>query len=395
MDSLERRTLATLPNEVLLLVFLQCATTSDACALALTCRHFYGIFSPRRTRTNILRSAADVPKSPRYIPRNGAAELLHIPPYTWVFPSSQVSTRGLLMESDYGPLSEDKLGLEVWDLGEVQKRQNDSQSFDSAVLAFLLQFQEQKRWLLMFEYEAPTVSLLQGAANLQREILESCRSSFTPTDLSSERMVLALAFHCLAVSRNIALVTTCIDASLEERKLFKNGSPITILQAGYEDHTLLPTVRLHKKTMQHWAELRQAANTTLPGYALDAAPSVMLEYIMQSSFRLLNTRDPRHWPTVLLTLLVLYLARFNYYYPLQPCLQGISHAAGEFLTLITDLARYYYICTEGAWILSEQWSKTEYLALVGEDEMASRYAVMLNELWRSTGASPSLSNGSG
>ncbi|KAL2837128.1 hypothetical protein BJY01DRAFT_221316 [Aspergillus pseudoustus] len=373
------RTLLGLPNEVLLLIFYECTSIGDAFALAQTCSHLYAIFSPPNTRINILRSAVKIPKIPKYVLEDGAPELIRVPPSSWAFQSTRNSKHGLLMESDWNNLSDEQLGWSVWDLSDIRSRQADGKSLIDAVLEFLQQFHElARRWIR--EYEPTTEAIIAGAADLQTEILTFSAPSFVPVDMSSEKMLLALTLHFLVLTRSIFMVEAGIGGRLSEKKLFKRGSPAIVVHAGYEYSSLTPTVRVHKKTMRDWADIRREFDPRLPGYSLDANPGVMLEYIVQQSFRLLDTRDPRHWPTVLFALLILYLAQLNLR-PYQPCFQGITAAADVFLPLMTDLARYYYICTKGAPIMSDDWDREEYKELVGEDDRAFHYATELNKLW--------------
>ncbi|GFF40231.1 hypothetical protein IFM51744_04392 [Aspergillus udagawae] len=378
MASLAELTLLDLPSEILLLIFHETATIQDACALARTCSELHGLFSPINNKINILRSAANVPKRPKCDSREGLP-VLRIPPLSWAFRSSRNPKCGLLLEMDYGPISEEVWASTMWDLGIIQRRQSESCMFNEALHDFLSQFQELRR--LSGYYEPATENILASAARLQLEILHRSEPSFVPVDLSSETTVIALALHLLFVVRDFSFMNDSTFRRTEE-EIFAEGSLVTLI-GGYEISTLVPSVRIHKKNEQEWTDICLAETSQKPSNSLDASPSVMMEYIIQSSFRLLDAHDPRHWPTVLFVLLILYLCLLDML-PDTPWMSALEDASEPVLPFLKDLVRYYYISTDGGVLMSDSWAEEDFAARVGHHEETIKYARMLNELWLET-----------
>ncbi|KAL4918423.1 hypothetical protein BDW62DRAFT_200803 [Aspergillus aurantiobrunneus] len=111
----------------------------------------------------------------------------------------------------------------------------------------------------------------------------------------------------------------------------------------------------------------------------------MLDYLIQSLFRLLDARDARHWPTVLYVLLMIELMRGSLQ-TWNPWMKRIRDASESFETACRDLARYYYLVTSGEGILSDRWDETDYTDLVDGCLRAVEHARTLNRLWRETDA---------
>ncbi|GIC86086.1 uncharacterized protein Aud_002448 [Aspergillus udagawae] len=252
--------------------------------------------------------------------------------------------------------------------------------FNEALHDFLSQFQELRR--LSGCYEPATVNILASAARLQLEILHRSEPSFVPVDLSSEMTVIALALHLLLVVRDFNFMDDSTFRCTEE-EIFAEGSLVTII-GGYEIGTLVPSVRIHKKNEQEWTDICLAETSQKPSNSLDASPSVMMEYIIQSSFRLLDAHDPRHWPTVLFVLLILYLCLLDML-PDTPWMSALEDASEPVLPFLKDLVRYYYISTDGGVLMSDSWAEEDFAARVGHHEETIKYARMLNELWLETG----------
>ncbi|GIJ86679.1 hypothetical protein Asppvi_005571 [Aspergillus pseudoviridinutans] len=307
--------------------------------------------------------------------------VIRIPPLSWAFRSSQNPKCGLLMELNYGPLSEELTASMMWNLGMILRRQSESRMFNGALHDFLVQFQElERRWRGYFEHA--TENILASAARLQLEILRRSEPSFVPVDLSSETTVIALALHLLLVVQDIRIVDGWAVPCTEEG-VFADSSLATF-DGGYEYNPLSPFMRLHKKNEQEWTEICLTETSQKPSYSLDASPNVMMEYIIQSSFRLLDAQDPRHWPTVLFIILILYLCLPDMS-PDSPWMSAIEDASKPLLPLLTDLARYYYISTDGGRLMSDSWAEEDFAARVGHHEESIKYTRMLNELWLEAG----------
>ncbi|KAL2820620.1 hypothetical protein BJX63DRAFT_279400 [Aspergillus granulosus] len=390
-----------LPNEILMLIFHESACITDAWSLAQTCAQLYRLFALRRNKVNILRSAANVPKWPIYDLENEPpgtvyrrlflqagqitpkVDIMRIPPHNWAFPSAEYPDVFILVEFDYGPAAEFELhhATTVCDLVLLRTHRTQMRPFIGGLHDFLSQFLDLgQRWKMQFE--PATEQMFAGAAKLQSEILDDLsQSAALPSDLSSEVMVLALALHLYLILRPFEIIDDTM-LELSEDELFDEGSPVLVLDADYE-HSI-PSAEVHQKPMRRcWRALRRGAGAPRPGYDIYATPDLMTEHIAQVCFRLLDTRDPRHWPIVLFVLVLLYHAMLS----LQvrcPWMGGID-ALGEALqVLVEDLAHYYYISTEGGILISDRWNEAEYTALVYGDERAIRYARMLNKLWLET-----------
>jgi hypothetical protein len=254
--------------------------------------------------------------------------------------------------------------------------------FTGALHDFLFQFRELKRrWRGHFGHA--TDNMLASAARLQLEILRRSEPLFVPTDLSSETTVIALTLHLLLVVQDISFVDDYIFPCTEE-EVFADASLATFDEGGYENNRLIPSMRVHKKNEQEWTEICLAETSQKQSYSLDASPNVMMEYIIQLSFRLLDAHDPRHWPTVLFTVLILYLC-FPDMSPHTRWMSAIRDASGPLLPLLKDLGRYYFISTNGGVLMSDSWTKEDFAARVGHHDESIKYARMLNELWLKTG----------
>lgn len=285
------------------------------------------------------------------------------------------------MEVNYGPLSGELTASTMWNLGIIRRRQSESRMFNGALHDFLCQFQElERRWKGYFEHA--TENILASAARLQREILHRSEPSFVPIDLSSETTVIALALHLLLVVQDFSIVDGWSTYCTEE-EFFADG-PLVTLYGGDESNTLTPCFRVHKKNEQEWTEICLAETSQKPSYSLGSSPNAMIQYIIQLSFRLLDAHDPRHEPTVLFIILILYLCLQDMSAH-TPWISAINDASEPLLPLLKDLARYYYISTDGGRLMSDSWVEKDFAARVGHHDESIKYARMLNGLWLETG----------
>ncbi|KAJ0416468.1 hypothetical protein BJY00DRAFT_291589 [Aspergillus carlsbadensis] len=371
--------LLRLPNEILLLIFCESACLTDARSLAQTCAQLYGLFAVRRNRVDILRSAANVPKRPVCVMEN----IMRIPPHTWAFPSMVYEDIFILVEFKYGSPAdlEPYMANNMCDLGLIQSCRTPTPTFDNGLQEFLIQFLELSH-RCRGQFEPATERTLAGAAQLQREILDDLsRSSAVPSDLSSHAMVIALALHFFIVLRPFEVIDTTM-VPLTEDEVFDEGSPALVLEA--DPTQVIPSGDAHQTLKRgNWRALRRGAGAPRPGYDIRATPDLMTAHIVEVCFQLLDTRDPRHWPSVLFAILLLYHALFDLNVNC-PWLLGLALCYTNLKPQVDELARYYFISTEGGMLLSDRWNEAEYTALVNGDERAIRYARMLNELWLET-----------
>ncbi|KAF4161762.1 hypothetical protein CNMCM6936_003098 [Aspergillus lentulus] len=292
----------------------------------------------------------------------------------------------MLIYFDYGEVSDEMGASSMWDLSAIQRR-NKTMRFPELLQEFLSQFQDiNSRWGQW--YERSTESLLSSAAQLQADLL---RESPNLTDLSGENTVIALALHCLLLVRDFDYVDTEI-LDLTEEELFAYGSPVVIQEPSYDANRLLPIVEVYRAIWREqalresptplpWASPNtEAVNVSKPGYHIESGLDATLTHISECLFRLLDSRDPRHWPTVLYGLVILILI-CGCLSPTGRWLKSVRYAGSSLTPLSRDLARYYYICTDGGRIISDGWDEGDYAAQVGQYRVALDYARILHELW--------------
>ncbi|KAL3481717.1 hypothetical protein BJX99DRAFT_130134 [Aspergillus californicus] len=374
LSTTESRRLLQLPNEILLHIFHQTATILDAWYLARSCSLLYRLFNNGRNKIDIFRSAANVPRNPQYHLDQAFSALSRVLPLSWRINREKASTY-LLIDVDYGHVSEENAAMAMWDLGTVQSRQPSGHTFVDALRTFLKQFDEiRERWTGMFE--SATEDLLAGAANLQQKILDGSNPSFTPVDLSTSKTVIALAFHCYLLVCLIPNLDITRDESEEE--LFQNGSPVTIIEGGVLYGEFLPTTKIHRKRKE--SLLRPHCGIDRPGYHVSSNIDAMVDHITKLAFELLDTQDPQHWPTVLYVLIILNLIPSSIA-PVAYWLDELDDASDSIYPILTDLARYYYVCTGGGTIMSSKWHRSDYELLVGDNIVSVEHAQRLNTTW--------------
>ncbi|GIJ90965.1 hypothetical protein Asppvi_009930 [Aspergillus pseudoviridinutans] len=274
----------------------------------------------------------------------------------------------------------------MWDLSAIRRR-NKTMRFPELLHEFLSQFQDiNPRWGKW--YERGTERLLSSAARLQADLL---RESPNFTDLSGENTVIALALHCLLLVRDFEYMATEI-LDLTEEGLFADGSPVVVPEPSYDADRLLPIVEVHRAILPEralresptplpWAPPNtEGVNVSKPGYHIESGLDATLTHISDCLFRLLDSRDPRHWPTVLYGLVILILIRWCLL-PMGRWLKSLRYAGSSLTPLSRDLARYYYICTDGGSIISDRWDEGDYAAQVGQYRVALDHARILHELW--------------
>ncbi|KAL2825342.1 hypothetical protein BDW59DRAFT_161818 [Aspergillus cavernicola] len=363
-----------MPNEILLLILHNLATIQDVSHLSQTCWRLYSVFTSSKNRINILRSAAGVPRKPEYHLDEAFSEVVRIPPLNWALPDGRPEAH-LIIDVNYGLVSEEMIASGMWHLSAILGRPGQ-RTFQQALHQFLAQFQElDQRWHRQFEHI--TEDILSAAAGLQMDLLR--RSTSTTVDLSTENTIIALTFNCLLILNGIHLITIYTDEG-EVEWMLDNASPAVLLDSGYESDSILPTITIHKQSERERRELHGPKKNPKPGFHLDSDLETMLAYIAQLSFQLLNTQDPRHWPTVLYVLLIFVFIHMNLSSS-QSWMEEICQASESLEPLFRDLARYYYVCTNGGQILSNRWDEEDYARRVGYDQVAVGHALLLNSLW--------------
>jgi hypothetical protein len=140
----------------------------------------------------------------------------------------------------------------------------------------------------------------------------------------------------------------------------------------------MPRLEVDKRPTSHF-DPPENQDTIDPSLGSDFA--LMIEFIGQTCLRMLNSQDPRHWPTVLYVLLIMVIVEGN----LDPVFMWQSelepaHKAMELL--IRDLSRHYYLCTSGCPILTPFWDTESYRAAVGGAEAPVQACQYLHALWK-------------
>lgn len=295
-------------------------------------------------------------------------EVTRVPP-GWLLESAEPDLH-IKISVDYGPVSEGLDKTAMWDLTTIH-RCGLFPRFQDALDEFLSQFEDiNQRWESY--YGSRSEDILSAAARLQIDILHD---SDTTMDFSSETTVLALALHCRVIVRIFTIIDT-ESSEFTEDELFGFGPSVIFSELRYKDDMFLPSVAASRHE-----DIKLPGGNQPPGYQHDGSLGAMLDHIIYLSFRLLDTRDPRHWPTVQYVLLILYmiLRRLR---PWAPWMEAIKDAADELLSpILQDLARYYYICTDGGQILTTRWNEEDYITRVGGYQWAVEHARFLNCLW--------------
>ncbi|BCS17558.1 uncharacterized protein APUU_10386A [Aspergillus puulaauensis] len=370
--------LLQMPNEILLLIFHQMPTIQDAVDLAHSCSHLYQLFSAPRNKIDILCSAANVPQKPNHSLDEAFSVLIRQPPSNWLLQSAH-SSKYMLIELDDEEIL-DASPSTLLDFTAIQRLPKHSASSPTETLdAFLTQF-----YYLDFSlsgyYENMTSELISGAARLQLQLLHASHSA-PPADLSGDTTVLALALHCLAMLYIMDMIDL-YNVDIPEPELFRDGSPVVLMEQGDDERRFLPTVRVHRPEHRDPSELDCERNSGGSSLDLDREFHRMLEHVVHVSFfRLLDTADPRHWPTVLYVLVVLNMGVRDSLHPFLRWRRKLGDAQKGFDFVFRDLVRYYYLCTDGGQILSDRWEKSEYAARVQHDQVAVEHAEMLNRSW--------------
>lgn len=268
------------------------------------------------------------------------------------------------------------------DLTAIQElSQHPISTFQATLEIFLAQFYEPSYgWQNRFGHI--TTKTFSAAAQLQMNLLHA--SSASLIDLSSETTVIALSLHCFLIVYNLNLIAL-YAVNCTEDKLFEHGSSVVLIESGDNNGWIFPTVQLHR--LEKWRTLQSPDsdfNVRKPGFHLDSGLDTMLDYITHLSFQLLNTQDPRHWPTVLHVLLIFEHIQRSLR-PNQEWMQKVNDAHDSLDFVLRDLERYYYVCTDGGQILSNHWNEDDYGRRVGQDQIAIQNARILNRLWLDAG----------
>lgn len=269
------------------------------------------------------------------------------------------------------------------DFTAIQRLPQHTASSPTEILdAFLTQFYSLD-FSLSGYYEHMTSELISGAARLQFQLLHASHRA-PSADLSGDTTVLALALHCLAMLYIMDIIDQ-YNVDIPEPELFRDGSPVVLMEHADDERRFLPTVRVHKPEHRDLSELDCERNSGASGLDLDREFHRMLEHVVRVSFYLLETRDPRHWPTVLYVLVALNMGARDSLHPFLRWRRKLGDAQKGFDLVFRDLVRYYYLCTDGGQILSDRWEKSEYAARVQRDQVAVEHAEMLNRLWLGLG----------
>jgi hypothetical protein len=392
-----------MPNEILLLIFHQMPAIRDAVNLAHSCSHLYNLFSAPKNKIDILCSAADAPQNLNHsldkafsgkhgpllvvkVAKKGVSVLIRQPPSNWLLQSAH-SSKYLLIEVEDEEILDASVST-LRDFTTIQRLPNNTESsFLEIFDAFLAQFHDLDTMLNGY-YEHITTELISGAARLQSQLLcELDADTGTDMDLSGDTTVIALALHCFAMTHFMEGVDG-YNPDIPETELFRDGSPVVVMEQADDEKRFLPTIRVHKPEYHPVPGLDSELSnqsTGESGLCLDREFHRMLEHVMHVSFRLLNTQDPRHWPTVLYVLMIFSVGVRDALHPFLRWRQKLGDAKRESDLVFRDLARYYYICTGGGQILSDRWCKKEYAARVQQDRVAVEHAEMLNRVWLDLG----------
>ncbi|KAL4989376.1 hypothetical protein BDW68DRAFT_175907 [Aspergillus falconensis] len=396
------KSLLFLPNELIIFIFYQLDDREDASNLAASCQHLYKLFNHGSNKDKILQSVAwkaeinhlrrisGAPKSVLdYKLEEEFLVIERIPLVGWSVDSSPSNTP-LVIEVDYNPMSQEMDEFGIRDLTEIRHR-NPGFGLQDALPIFLKQFTESKRW--PYAYHPPYRDALSAAAELQIEILEASDLVANPiTDLSGERTVIALALHWTVIFNDFYLVNNRApyhrSNGMDEKDVFERGWPATIIEPAFlaEENDVQPLVRVHKDNLSELVgPSTSRQHRPAAGLHDDAEFGVSLRYIAQISFRLLDTQDPKHWPTVLYILLLMAFFPGDHMFDGHSWLWNMIPAFEKLQQVVRDLAEYYYVCTWDGCLFWHTWNEKAYAGEVGTDqlaELAIEHSRKLYELWR-------------
>ncbi|KAL4902327.1 hypothetical protein BDW74DRAFT_180829 [Aspergillus multicolor] len=228
-----------------------------------------------------------------------------------------------------------------------------SLAFPAVLEQFLLQFDEMDhRWVRC--WERPTAMLLASAAKLQRDILQALDQS-TVTDLSDQTTVVALTLQCLILASEFFEITCSVP--LQPTIKLPMDGPLTIIyEAALEYDTVMPALRVRKQEKR-------------PEPFPICSPRIKekLDY-------------PQHWPTVLRVLLILHCTR-DFLDSNYELLLPLAKVADSLNPLLSNLARYYYVGTEGGILMSHRWDEQTYAKQIGHWPVALEAARKIREMW--------------
>ncbi|KAL2785446.1 hypothetical protein BJX66DRAFT_343083 [Aspergillus keveii] len=294
----------------------------------------------------------------------------------------------------------------IWDLLIFPTSRPPTQfpSFQDLLMSFLSRFQDDNSHLLGY-YGTVTHDILVAAAQFQADILCDNPSSIEITtaaaDFSGENTIIALALRCFLDFHILDLIAMdCYGRTVEIAGLPEDGSAVEVLGPDRSDPFLTATAyKVEGERQDRLFDLLSTNTSTTTKTPPPASASAvgchfnsnlhtMLSTLAHLSFRLLDTHDPRHWPTVLYVLLILALTRQCLRYCLS-WMRTLYEAAETVENLFQDLARYHYVCTEGGRILTPRWDREEYAARVGGGCPGSagaavkvvEHACLLHDLW--------------
>lgn len=293
--------------------------------------------------------------------------LLQVGRLRWRIPGEKDST-SILIVAEYNKPNQ-------WpgkrDLVTVQR---DKQlTLETALRHFLMQFVDID--LDLWIRPTFTERILGNASRRQMMILRDLEESKEEvSDLFTEKTVIALALHCLFLLQEMSMLETG-QPPLTEEEIFKDGGPVEFFDTDdpSKPGTPLPNVTLDRQ--ENWVKPSSGKgcpdNVRLPN---------VLAHISRLSLSLLDTQDPRNWPTVLHVLLLLSRIR-RALYPTQPWMKKLRVAGNAITPLFEDVARYFYVCTDGGFVLSPRWDEEKYAVLVGRCRASVKQGAILRRLW--------------
>jgi hypothetical protein len=247
-------------------------------------------------------------------------------------------------------------------------------------MEFLGQFDNPKPFVHYFADWG--IDLLRYAAKLQRHLLS--KESAEPVDMSDEITVIALALHCLVVVRNLnqAFDTDAFDPgdwldAMEDNLPPESDDGWVTLRDPVQDE-MIPFVAARHCSRRSDAipDGVTACKSTLE---VDAEIGSTLSRIVRQLFGLLEKQDPRNWPTVLYTLLILSAVGWTLsedgwppMYVFAPCYLSDT---------IRHLSQYYFISTNGGHPF-KAWDAAAHRVMTGTPNTGRPHWEMLNKLWR-------------
>ncbi|KAL2871599.1 uncharacterized protein BJX67DRAFT_342693 [Aspergillus lucknowensis] len=358
-------TLLDLPNELLLRIFHQLTAVRDAFSLAGACSLLHNLFLQSRNR--ILRSAADIPCRPDYGISETFSGFTRTSPSSWMIQTDKQFPYIIDMRPDLDS------SPSIWHF-IISDHQH--LAFRETLDAFLHHFREIDPHLLDF-YGGGSMDILLAAARLQEGILRN--SAAAPTDFSGDTTIIALALRCLLDFHIIDIINLSCYGGPMEHDLPDDGSPVDLFNGLGTDNPPL-SAKGYKQTSDDQSAVPTSLDEDIPGCHFKSNPHTMLDTIIWLSFKLLDTGDPKHWPTVMYVLLILGLIQDSLFY--CPMWMGRLYKASDILgRAFQGLAQYFYLSTEGGKILTYRWDKEDYVERVGHDHLAVEHACILHDLW--------------